>query len=279
MRLCAKKLFFYGDLSLSCTAVLAGFNYYDNEERASHESTAKNQTNQTSYIMPKKEARAEFHPAPSWNSPLKESDDAIVTSARKYADSLIDKQFKKGHAFWYMPQDSSSPYDYSLLNQAKAELENFENLASNEALFRSVLPLVADLAITTSGVPNESLIPALLDSASSTTPGVSDFVEYVVPKFTEKPFINAKEYYNHLNGSEDKYVVNSKAHRDLFVSRLNEELEKVINTDYFGYSTEEENQKFKKSALEQILRVLYINNNYKREFERINNDKKEMKKR
>ena len=153
------------------------------------------------------------------------------------------------------------PYRYSTLKQADAELQNAKNLASNEEFLRSVVPTLADIGLAMRGVPKEEFIPIVLETLSSTSPGISDLVEYGLPKLTEKNLINAQEYHNYLKNDEDQYLINFKPYREAFVSNLNKELEKIKSTNSFGYSSDDENERFKTAVMEELLRIMHINNN------------------
>ncbi|MBE6965380.1 MAG: hypothetical protein E7441_05025 [Ruminococcaceae bacterium] len=148
------------------------------------------------------------------------------------------------------------PYRYSTLKQADAELQNAKNLASNEEFLRSVVPTLADIGLAMRGVPKEEFIPIVLETLSSTSPGISDLVEYGLPKLTEKNLINAQEYHNYLKNDEDQYLINFKPYREAFISNLNKELEKMKSTNSFGYSSDDENERFKTAVMEELLRIL-----------------------
>ncbi len=205
--------------------------------------------------------RAEFHAAPSWFSPLKKSNDNVVNAGREYAKKLVDEQFMRGLQLPFS-SDNASPYRYSTLKQADAELQHAKNLASNEEFLRSIVPTLADIGLATRGVSKEEFMPIVLETLSSTTPGISDLVEYGLPKLTEKNLINAQEYRNYLKNNEDQYLVNFKPYREAFVSNLNKELEKIKSINSFGYSSDDENERFKVAVMEELLRIMYINNNY-----------------
>ena len=205
--------------------------------------------------------RAEFHAAPAWFSPLEKSNDEVVNAGREYAKKLVNEQFMRGIRLPFS-SDNASPYRYSTLKQADAELQNAKNLASNEEFLRSVVPTLADIGLAMRGVPKEEFIPIVLETLSSTSPGISDLVEYGLPKLTEKNLINAQEYHNYLKNDEDQYLINFKPYREAFVSNLNKELEKIKSTNSFGYSSDDENERFKTAVMEELLRIMHINNNY-----------------
>lgn len=205
--------------------------------------------------------RSEFHAAPSWFSPLEKSNDNVVNAGREYAKKLVDEQFMRGIEMWFSSGNASS-YRYSTLKQADAELQHAKNLASNEEFLRSIVPTLADIGLATRGVPKEEFIPVVLETLSSTSPGISDLVEYGLPKLTEKNLINAQDYRNYLKNDEDQYLVNFKPYREAFVSNLNKELEKIKSRNSFGYSSDDENERFKTAVIEELLRIMYINNNY-----------------
>ena len=76
---------------------------------------------------------------------------------------------------------------------------------------------------------------------------------------------NAEKYYSYINDDRKKYLINSGQHRKLFLSRLQEELDKINNTETFGFLPPEENKRFKEIMAKRIREIISLNQNYEYE--------------
>lgn len=209
---------------------------------------------------------ARFEKAPKWMSPLKETNDDIEKRAREYAKELLEKLYRQKHKDWYSGyHEGFSPYDMSELKTADEKLSIHEIRSKRENELRGTLPLAIEVGAAFAGVPEEMRLYALSEILSSSGPGLSDFVEYVIPKVTEKGLTKAQKYREQVNQSEEKYLINSKKHRDVFISRIEDELKRIKATDSFGYHTQDENDRFKEALITEMMRIMYINYNYDNE--------------
>ncbi len=216
---------------------------------------------------------ARLEKAPKWMSPLKETNDDIEKRAREYAKELLEKLYRQKHRDWYSGyHEGFSPYDMSELKTAEQRYENtLRNVKDNVALLQTGAK-AADIALGYKELKEGfgqpwwlTLIGATYLNEKSQIPGVYDMFNYESLVNNNNGVMKAKEEYDKLNQSEEKYLINSKKHRDIFISRIEDELKNIKNTDFFGYHTQDENDRFKEALITEMMRIMYINYNYDNE--------------
>lgn len=216
---------------------------------------------------------ARFEEAPKWMSPLKETNGDIEKRAREYAKELLEKLYRQKHKDWYSGYHAGfSPYDMSEFSNTEQRYENtLRNVKDNVALLQTGAK-AADIALGYKELKEGfgqpwwlTLIGATYLNEKSQIPGVYDMFDYESLVNNNKGVMRAKEEYDNLNQSEEKYLINNKKHRDIFISRIEDEIKKIKTTDSFGYHTQDENDRFKEALITEMMRIMYINYNYDNE--------------
>lgn len=214
---------------------------------------------------------AYFREAPAWTSPAKETNDPIEKAARNYAKELIDKQYVRRHEMWYRPYDASSPYGESDLKGLKAVYDNALQNAKQPVGLLQAITKGLDIAAEYKNWGDYQapflmkLGSAILMNEKSGIPGIFDTFDYEALVNNNKSLQKAKTNYDKLNNSEYKYLINDKDYRDAFIEGIYEEIEKIKNTNSFGYNSQDEDERFKEALIQQLMRIIHINSNYDNE--------------
>ncbi|MBQ2841174.1 MAG: hypothetical protein IJE70_07485 [Oscillospiraceae bacterium] len=213
------------------------------------------------------------------------SEGGIVNAANQKADEIINNAFRQKRNWFYNSYtDGTSPYDVSELKNAEYKIKTaegasqLENAAINiiaelpgfglgqlikgsSILAKTPMEILKDIL---NGVPGDIFKNAIFEKVLK-IPTLGKFVKDSITPVTLHSIDNAEKYYSLINDDRKKYLINSNQHRKIFLSRLQEELDKINNTETFGFLPPEENEKFKEIMSKRIREIISLNQNYEYE--------------
>ncbi|MBQ2839768.1 MAG: hypothetical protein IJE70_00300 [Oscillospiraceae bacterium] len=214
------------------------------------------------------------------------SEGGVINAANQKADEIINDAFRlKRNWFYDSYTDGTSPYDVSELKNAEYKVKKAESLSELETLARNIIskgieykigvlsgekPISKkDLGTILSEIPKQ-LFEDYVEEQVIKTRGVDDLINSVAPKITLQGLKNAQDYYEYINESNSKYLVKGKRERELFVSRLRDELDKIEKTEKFGFLPQEDSNNFKKVLIDRLKNIIFLNENYEYQMQNAN---------
>ncbi len=230
--------------------------------------------------------RAEFHAAPSWFSPLEESNDDVVNAGREYAANIVDNKFNQG---WRYALGKENVYDYSspvynsrykdvlidsVTDNAKADF--VAGLGAGAKFLYDVKSNADDMDSKIDVEPIH-LLPqkkkakgkqAVIDYILGTVKtigegGISDMANnYQELRENNARAKQSQRQYEYLNNSEFKYLVDDEKAREKFVNTLKTEVQNLQNTERLGFLPSEINETYKQEAINYLMRIIFLNQNY-----------------
>ncbi len=238
--------------------------------------------------------RAELHPAPAWYLPEKETNDPIMQVGNEYGTKIIDDIFKQGWSGDYGVErvtDPMSPIYNSRyraaikdvsMDRAKADyvagigaggelaLGAYSNIDEYSAYAGGAQLSAYLLEKTAANVFQKGMAKAMSYAAPiagiAYTLAIGDVGEAVQTyQNLSKNNPRARQsqsVLDYLEGSDYRYLVDNEKSREKFIQALRGELESLKATERIGYLPYEESETVKQRAVDMLMRIIHLNEQY-----------------
>ncbi|MBQ9986065.1 MAG: hypothetical protein IJP38_07130 [Oscillospiraceae bacterium] len=238
--------------------------------------------------------KAELHPAPAWYLPEKETNDPIMQVGNEYGTKIIDDIFKQGWSGDYGVErvtDPMSPIYNSRyrdaikdvsMDRAKADyvagigaggelaLGAYSNIDEYSAYAGGAQLSAYLLEKTAANVFQKGMAKAMSYAAPiagiAYTLAIGDVGEAVQTyQNLSKNNPRARQsqsVLDYLEGSDYRYLVDNEKSREKFIQALRGELESLKATERIGYLPYEESETVKQRAVDMLMRIIHLNEQY-----------------
>ena len=229
--------------------------------------------------------RAELHPAPAWYLPEKETNDPIMQVGNEYGTKIIDDIFKQGWSGDYGVErvtDPMSPIYNSRYRVAIKDVSMDRAKADYVAGIGAGGKLLYDIRSNAEDFQpvefDESYILPRAETAQR-SPNLLHYTLGTIKTIVEGGLADAANNYqnlsknnprarqsqsvlDYLEGSDYRYLVDDEKSRGKFIQALRGELESLKATERIGYLPYEESETVKQRAVDMLMRIIHLNEQY-----------------